>query len=130
MLMMSSLYKTMSFFRPPPRRLDRSAGVTVRRRRSVRRRRPERTGRRPGGTGRRPGGTGRRPGETEPAGPPRAVPPASEKRSCVSRDFLPSSDMFYEKRPLGTRHPAPLPPPSSPDPPSPPPRFVLFFGVS
>ena len=35
-MMMSSLYKTVSFFRPP-RRPDRSAGVTVRRRRSVRR---------------------------------------------------------------------------------------------
>jgi hypothetical protein len=120
-MMMSSLYKTVSFFRPPSRRPDRSAGVTVRRRsvrrrsvrrRSVRRRRPGRRADRTAG-GPDGGRSGRRPGGTAAGG----LAGVGKKRPCANRD--PPSDMFYERarwKP-GTRHPPLLSPTSSPDPP-------------
>jgi hypothetical protein len=123
-MMMSSLYKTVSFFRPPSRRPDRSAGVTVRRRsvwrrrsvrrRSVRRRRPGRRADRTAG-GPDGGRSGRRPGGTAAGG----LAGVGKKRPCANRD--PPSDMFYGRarwKP-GTRHPPLLSPPSSPDPPPP-----------
>jgi hypothetical protein len=113
-MMMSSLYKTVSFFRPPSRRPDRSAGVTVRRRsvrrrrsarrrrsvrrRSVRRRRP---GRRADRTAARHDRTG---------GPPQAVSPASEKKGRVPTETLPP--ICFMKEPVG--NPAPGTPRSSP----------------
>ena len=114
--MMSSLYKTVSFFRPPFRRPDQSAGVTVRRRsvrrRSVRRRRPGRRADRTAG-GPDGGRSGRRPGGTVAGG----LAGVGKKRPCANRD--PPSDMFYGRarwKP-GTRHPPLHSPLSSPDPP-------------